>query len=84
MRSVVVFEHLTLDGVMQAPGRVAEDRRDGFEHDGWATLWDRIIAGVAPGSGRRLFDTGARPALRLVDAKAAPRGAVIATYQESG
>jgi dihydrofolate reductase len=47
MRRVVVFEHLTLDGVMQAPGRADEDRRDGFAHGGWATLWDPVIAGVA-------------------------------------
>ena len=47
MRKVVVFEHLTLDGVMQAPGRADEDRRDGFEHGGWATLWDPVIASVA-------------------------------------
>ena len=34
---IVVTNHLTLDGVMQAPGRPDEDRRDGFEHGGWAT-----------------------------------------------
>jgi dihydrofolate reductase len=193
MRRVVVFEHLTLDGVMQAPGRVDEDRRGGFEHGGWATLWDPVIAGAAEesmasqpalllgrrtyedfygfwpqqadnpftevlnnsqkyvasrtleeplpwnnssllageaveavatlkeesgsdlvvlgsgelvqtlmrnglvdeyvllihplvlGSGRRLFDSGARAALQLVDAKASPSHVVIATYhQESG
>jgi len=44
---IVVFEHLTLDGVMQAPGRPDEDRRGGFEHGGWATLWDHVIADVA-------------------------------------
>jgi dihydrofolate reductase len=33
---VVVIEHLTLDGVMQAPGHADEDPRDGFEHGGWA------------------------------------------------
>ncbi len=36
MRKVVVFMNLTLDGVMQAPGRPDEDRRGGFEHGGWA------------------------------------------------
>jgi dihydrofolate reductase len=47
MSRVVVFEHVTLDGVMQAPGRPDEDRRGGFEHGGWATLWDPVIGGVA-------------------------------------
>jgi dihydrofolate reductase len=36
MRKVVVFTSVTLDGVMQAPGRPDEDRRGGFEHGGWA------------------------------------------------
>jgi dihydrofolate reductase len=36
MRKVVVIEHVTLDGVMQAPGRPDEDTRGGFEHGGWA------------------------------------------------
>jgi dihydrofolate reductase len=36
MGRVVAIEHLTLDGVMQGPGRPDEDRRDGFEFGGWA------------------------------------------------
>ena len=36
MSRIVVFNHLTLDGVMQAPGRPDEDRRGGFAHGGWA------------------------------------------------
>jgi len=33
---VVVMNWVTLDGVMQAPGRPDEDTRDGFTHGGWA------------------------------------------------
>lgn len=36
MSKVIVFTNLSLDGVMQAPGRPDEDRRGGFEHGGWA------------------------------------------------
>lgn len=37
MGKVIAIEHLSLDGVMQAPGHPDEDRRDGFAHGGWAT-----------------------------------------------
>jgi len=37
MGNVIVMNAVTLDGVMQAPGRPDEDTRDGFEHGGWAT-----------------------------------------------
>lgn len=37
MSKVVVFTNVSLDGVMQAPGRPDEDRRGGFGHGGWAT-----------------------------------------------
>ena len=32
---IVVVNHVTLDGVMQAPGRRDEDTRDGFPYGGW-------------------------------------------------
>lgn len=34
---IVVINHITLDGVMQGPGRPDEDTRGGFVHGGWAT-----------------------------------------------
>lgn len=37
---VVAVEHLTLDGVYQAPARVDEDTRNGFTHGGWAMAGD--------------------------------------------
>jgi dihydrofolate reductase len=36
MSKIIVFNSVTLDGVMQAPGRPDEDRRSGFTHGGWA------------------------------------------------
>src|SRR5437879_7511025 len=48
MSKVVLFTSLTLDGVMQAPGRPDEDRRGGFEHGGWAKPFaDSVMGGVA-------------------------------------
>ena len=37
MGKITVICNLTLDGVMQAPGRSDEDERGGFRHGGWAT-----------------------------------------------
>ena len=47
MSQVVVFNHMTLDGVMQAPGRPDEDRRGGFAHGGWAAArMDSVLGEV--------------------------------------
>lgn len=35
MRTLIVSEFITLDGVIQAPGGRDEDRDGGFEHGGW-------------------------------------------------
>lgn len=43
MGKVIVANHITLDGVMQAPARPDEDTRDGFTRGGWAT-----VAGADP------------------------------------
>ena len=48
MSKVVAFLSLSLDGVMQAPGRPDEDRRGGFQHGGWAAPYsDPVMGNVA-------------------------------------
>ncbi len=54
MSKVIVFTNLTLDGVMQAPGRPDEDRRGGFEHGGWATPYAAMAQ-----AGESMANTGA-------------------------
>ncbi|HEY9377582.1 MAG TPA: dihydrofolate reductase family protein, partial [Jiangellaceae bacterium] len=51
MRKIVVINHLSLNGVMQAPGRADEDRRDGFEHGGWASPNTDEVMGRVMGEG---------------------------------
>jgi dihydrofolate reductase len=46
---IVVVESVTLDGVMQAPGRPDEDTRDGFAHGGWAVPYNDPVMGRAMG-----------------------------------
>jgi dihydrofolate reductase len=47
MAKVVVFNNLTLDGVMQAPARREEDQRGGFQHGGWAAPYDAMQSSEA-------------------------------------
>jgi dihydrofolate reductase len=60
MRRVVVTEHLTLDGGMQAPGCPDEDTRGGFAHGGWAMpnndeVMARVLGGGMAQGGPLLF-----------------------------
>src|SRR6187397_2349153 len=61
MSRIVVVNHVTLDGVMQAPAGRDEDTRDGFEHGGWAAPNNDEVMGrvlgrdMARGPGRLLF-----------------------------
>jgi dihydrofolate reductase len=48
MSKVVVHTNLSLDGVMQAPGRAGEDTRGGFQHGGWALpYFDPVMSRIA-------------------------------------
>ncbi len=50
MGKVIVVNHLTLDGVMQAPGRPDEDRRGGFPHGGWSQPGNDPVMGRVMGA----------------------------------
>ncbi len=65
--NLVVLNHLSLDGVIQAPGRPDEDTRGGFSHGGWAAgggdqvmaEWIGPIQAGGPGAmllGRRSYE----------------------------
>jgi dihydrofolate reductase len=56
MSRVVVINHVTLDGVMQGPGRPDEDTRGGFEHGGWAAANSDDVIGAA--LGERMAESG--------------------------
>lgn len=54
--NIVVLNHVSLDGVMQGPGRPDEDTRAGFIHGGWAaaggdTVMAEWIGPVGMGTG---------------------------------
>lgn len=64
---MLVLNHMTLDGVIQSPGRPDEDGRGGFEHGGWAqgsgdaviTEWIGPVGIGGPGGmllGRRSYE----------------------------
>ena len=51
MGKLTVFTSLTLDGVMQAPGRPDEDTRGGFQHGGWAIPYNDPVMGKVAAEG---------------------------------
>jgi dihydrofolate reductase len=51
MSRLVAFVHLTLDGVMQAPGHPNEDRRGGFQYGGWEQPYGDPVMAEKAGEG---------------------------------
>ena len=68
--SVVVVNHVTLDGVMQAPAGPEEDTRDGFAHGGWSVPYGDQVMGefmgkrMSHGAGAMLFGRWTYESLR--------------------
>jgi dihydrofolate reductase len=47
MRKVIVLEHISLDGVIQAPGGPDEDTSGGFTYGGWTAPYSDAVLGTA-------------------------------------
>jgi dihydrofolate reductase len=47
MRKIIVLEHISLDGVIQAPGGPDEDTSGGFMHGGWIAGYSDESLGTA-------------------------------------
>lgn len=47
MRKIVVLEHISLDGVIQAPGGQDEDTSGGFAYGGWIAPYSDAVLGTA-------------------------------------
>ncbi|MFN8383721.1 MAG: dihydrofolate reductase family protein [Anaerolineales bacterium] len=47
MRKIIVLEHISIDGVIQAPGGPEEDTSGGFAHGGWISAYSDEILGTA-------------------------------------
>ncbi len=66
MRKVIVLEHISIDGVIQAPGGPEEDTSGGFAYGGWGSIDSDEILEAALGKqmnssfdlllGRKTFD----------------------------
>jgi hypothetical protein len=81
---------MSMDGVVQAPGRPDEETRDGFDRGGWAVphnaqVIDRfglLLHSLVLGQGHRHFDEwGSGTDFELADSLATSKGVIIATYQ---
>jgi dihydrofolate reductase len=46
MRKIIVLEHISLDGVIQAPGGPDEDSSGGFAYGGWTSPYSDPILGT--------------------------------------
>lgn len=70
MRKISAILNISMDGVIQAPGRPDEDTRGGFDRGGWAVPYNDEVMAQRMGEG-----------MALVDSVATSTGVIIATYE---
>ena len=57
MRKIVVLEHISLDGVIQAPGGPEEDTSGGFSYGGWISSFsDEVLGSLLRSQMSKPFD----------------------------
>ena len=81
MAKVIVTNHITLDGVMQAPGRPDEDSRDGFEHRPEIRSVDDAQRAASLAELHPPKAPSPLSELRLVDSVTTTTGVLIVTYE---
>ena len=72
MRKVIVLEHISLDGVILAPGGPDEDTSGGFAYGGWQAPYSDDVLGTIPA------------AFKVTDSQVSPTGIIIVNYERSG
>jgi len=90
MRKLIVAEHISLDGVIQAPGGPDEDPSGEFRLGGWTVPYAHdelrlMIYPVVLGRGKHLVGDNAQPsAFTLAHSTSTPGGVLLARYARSG
>ncbi len=62
MRKIIVYEFITMDGIIQAPGGRKEDAEKGFKYGGWTAPYGDAVSG-------KFFDKLLKPADLLLGRK---------------
>ncbi len=93
MRKLIVLEHISLDGVIQAPGGPEEDPSGGFAYGGGSApnsdpaldAFQLMIYPLTLGGGKRPFSGGTMPrAFKVTENRITEIGVIVARYERAG